>query len=57
MAGRLLDDVLDAAGTRAVLVISHRANEIGRFARVVTIEGGRVVSRRWGATEPDPGTA
>jgi thiol reductant ABC exporter CydC subunit len=57
MAGRLLDDVLDAAGTRAVLVISHRANEIGRFARVVTIEGGRVVSRRWGAPEPDPGTA
>lgn len=48
MADRLLDDVLDAAGERAVLVITHRDEETDRFARVIQIDGGRVVGRRWG---------
>jgi thiol reductant ABC exporter CydC subunit len=52
MAAALLDDVLGAAGERTVLVISHRREEIERFARVVEIDAGRVVGRRWGAAEP-----
>jgi ABC-type transport system involved in cytochrome bd biosynthesis fused ATPase/permease subunit len=48
MAGRLVDDVLAASGERAVLVISHRDSEVDRAARVVEIEGGRIVGRRWG---------
>jgi ATP-binding cassette subfamily C protein CydC len=51
MAAALLDDVLGAAGERTVLVISHRREEIERFARVVEIDGGRVVGRRSGAAE------
>jgi thiol reductant ABC exporter CydC subunit len=51
MAAALLDDVLGAAGERTVLVISHRREEIERFARVVEIDAGRVVGRRWGAAE------
>ena len=51
MAAALLDDVLGAAGERTVLVISHRREEIERFARVVEIDGGRVVGRLSGAAE------
>jgi thiol reductant ABC exporter CydC subunit len=51
MAQRLLDDVLGAAGNRTVLVISHRREEIDRFARVVHIAGGRIV-----ASSPDVGS-
>jgi thiol reductant ABC exporter CydC subunit len=54
MAGRLLDDVLAAAGARTVLVISHRPEEIARFPRVVEIDAGRIVGRRWGAIQPTP---
>jgi len=54
MAEKLLDDVLGAAGERAVLVISHRPEEIDRFARVLEIDGGRIVGRRWGGSDPAP---
>jgi len=49
MADRLVDDVLAASGERAVLVITHRDAEIDRFARVLEIDAGRIVGRRWGA--------
>ena len=52
MAAALLDDVLQAAGERTVLVISHRREEIERFDRVVELDAGRVVGSRSGAAEP-----
>jgi ABC-type transport system involved in cytochrome bd biosynthesis fused ATPase/permease subunit len=43
LADRLITDVLAAAGTRSVLLITHRAGEAGRCDAVVTLEEGRVV--------------
>jgi thiol reductant ABC exporter CydC subunit len=43
LADRLITDVLAAAGTRSVLLITHRADEAGRCDDVVTLEEGRVV--------------
>jgi thiol reductant ABC exporter CydC subunit len=49
MADRLLTDVLEAAQDQVVLVISHRDAEVERFERVVEIDRGSIVARRWGA--------
>ena len=43
LADRLITDVLAAAGTRSVLLITHRAGEATRCDAVVTLEEGRVV--------------
>jgi ATP-binding cassette subfamily C protein CydC len=43
LADRLLTDVLAAAGTRSVLLITHRASEAASCDAVVTLEEGRVV--------------
>jgi ABC-type transport system involved in cytochrome bd biosynthesis fused ATPase/permease subunit len=44
LADQLLDDVLAAAGSRSVLLVTHRASEAARCDAVVTLEAGRVVS-------------
>ena len=43
LADRLITDVLAAAGTRSVLLITHRAGEATRCDAVLTLEEGRVV--------------
>jgi ATP-binding cassette subfamily C protein CydC len=43
LADQLLDDVLAAAGSRSVLLITHRPSEAARCDTVVTLEAGRVV--------------
>jgi thiol reductant ABC exporter CydC subunit len=45
LADQLIDDVLAAAGRRAVLLITHRAGEAERCDATVTLEAGRVLSR------------
>jgi ABC-type transport system involved in cytochrome bd biosynthesis fused ATPase/permease subunit len=42
-AARVLDGVLAAAGTRSVLLITHRAAEAERCATVLTLEIGRAL--------------
>jgi ATP-binding cassette subfamily C protein CydC len=44
LADQLIDDVLAAAGSRSVLLITHRAREAARCDAVVTLEAGRVMS-------------
>ena len=44
LADQLVDGVLDAAGERSVLLITHRAGEAARCERTVTLEAGRVAS-------------
>jgi ATP-binding cassette subfamily C protein CydC len=44
LADQLIDDVLAAAGTRSVLLITHRPGEAARCDAVVTLEAGRVVA-------------
>jgi ATP-binding cassette subfamily C protein CydC len=51
LADELLVGVLGAAGTRSVLMITHRAAEAARCDAVVALEAGRVVSTQ---TEPSP---
>jgi ATP-binding cassette subfamily C protein CydC len=51
LADELLQGVLQAAGTRSVLVITHRAAEAARCDAAVALEAGRVVSTQ---TEPSP---
>jgi ABC-type transport system involved in cytochrome bd biosynthesis fused ATPase/permease subunit len=43
LADDLLDDVLAAAGTRSVLLITHLAGEAARCERTLTLEAGRVI--------------
>jgi ATP-binding cassette subfamily C protein CydC len=43
LADQLLEDVLAAAGSRSVLLITHRQREAARCDTVVTLEAGRVV--------------
>jgi ATP-binding cassette, subfamily C, bacterial CydC len=45
-ATRLLADVLEAAGDRSVLLVTHRESELSSFDAVVVLDGGRVVARR-----------
>ena len=42
LADQLIDDVLVAAGSRSVLLITHRRSEAERCEAIVTLEGGRV---------------
>ncbi len=44
LADRLMTDVLAAAGSRSVLLITHRESEAARCDTVVTLEEGRVVT-------------
>jgi ABC-type transport system involved in cytochrome bd biosynthesis fused ATPase/permease subunit len=44
LADQLIDDVLVAAGSRSVLLITHRAGEAARCESIVVLEDGRVVS-------------
>jgi ABC-type bacteriocin/lantibiotic exporter with double-glycine peptidase domain len=41
-AERLVDDVLDAAGGRTVLLITHRPEGLDRMDEVLVLDGGRV---------------
>jgi len=41
-AERLIDDVLDAAGDRTVLLITHRPEGLDRMDEVLVLDGGRV---------------
>ncbi|MGI5178089.1 thiol reductant ABC exporter subunit CydC [Dactylosporangium sp. CA-152071] len=43
-ADAVLDSALRAAGERTVVVVTHRAAELGRFDRVVRVEEGRTTS-------------
>jgi ABC-type transport system involved in cytochrome bd biosynthesis fused ATPase/permease subunit len=43
LADQLITDVLAAAGTRSVLLITHRMGEAERCDSIVTLEAGRVV--------------
>ena len=42
-AEALMDDVLEAADDRAVLLITHRSEGVDRMDEVVTLDAGRVV--------------
>ncbi len=42
-ADALMDDVLEAADDRAVLLITHRSEGVDRMDEVVTLDAGRVV--------------
>ena len=44
LAEKLLDDVLAAAGSRSVVLVTHSPSEAARCDAVVTLESGRVVS-------------
>ena len=44
LADELMDGVFAAAGTRSILVITHRAAEAARCGAVLTLEAGRAVS-------------
>jgi thiol reductant ABC exporter CydC subunit len=44
LADQLVEGVFDAAGTRSVLLITHRAGEAARCEETLTLEGGRVTS-------------
>jgi ABC-type transport system involved in cytochrome bd biosynthesis fused ATPase/permease subunit len=39
-AERLMEDVLDAAGSRAVLLITHRPEALARMDEVLTLRAG-----------------
>jgi len=43
-ADHLIDDVLQSAGERSVLLITHRASEADRCDRTLVIEGGHIVN-------------
>lgn len=45
-AERLLADVLAAGGTRTVVMVTHREEDLAGFDHVVTVAGGRVVGDR-----------
>ena len=45
-AEALMDDVLDAAGDRTVLLITHRTEGLERMDEVVTLDAGRVAGLR-----------
>jgi len=58
-ADRMLEDLVRAPGARAVLAVTHRREEARHFGRVVELEAGRVVGRRFGvgaAIAQDEGT-
>jgi ABC-type transport system involved in cytochrome bd biosynthesis fused ATPase/permease subunit len=42
-AEALMEDVLDAAEGRTVLLVTHRPEGLGRMDEVVTLDAGRVV--------------
>jgi thiol reductant ABC exporter CydC subunit len=42
-AARLMDDVLDAAADKTVLLITHRPEGLERMDEIVALDGGRVV--------------
>jgi ABC-type transport system involved in cytochrome bd biosynthesis fused ATPase/permease subunit len=43
-SAKVLTELLDAAGERAVLVVSHEPDVAGHVDRVITLDGGRVAS-------------
>ena len=43
-AEQLMDDVLDAADGRTVLLITHRPEGLERMDEIVTLDRGRVVA-------------
>ena len=45
-AERLMDDVLDAADGKTVLLITHRPEGLDRMDEIVRLDAGHVVSRR-----------
>jgi ABC-type multidrug transport system fused ATPase/permease subunit len=45
-AERLMEDVLEAAGTRTVLLITHRTEGLDRMDDVLTLANGRIAERR-----------